>query len=152
MDEYLVYINRESHRFYFKNGEYHRENGPAIFRIKENEGILSRYNEVDLTNNGLYKEVFDLTHLNIVPFAFAQKHTIRSHPRCIMTNVLWDDGTIENYNKDLHSFGYFDVWFYLDGVSYSQENYDSIMESKKLHQELNKELDTIKISQKRLKI
>lgn len=152
MDEYLVYINRESHRFYFKNGKYHRENGPAIFRISGNEEILSKYNEVDLTNNGLYKEVYDLTHLNIVPLAFAKKHTIKSHSRSISTQVLWDDGTIENYNKNIHRFGYDDIWFFLNGVWYSQDKYDTIMESKKLHKELNQELDTIQINKKRLKI
>jgi hypothetical protein len=136
MDEYLVYVNREGHRFYYKNGEFHRENGPAIFRPTENQEILEQYNEVDLTNNGLYKEVFDLTHFDIIPLAFSEPFTVTSR-RGIEAKIIWGNGIVEKYHKSLQVFGYWDMWFYLNGDCYPQDEYDFIMKQKKIKKEYN---------------
>jgi hypothetical protein len=106
-DEYLVYVKSNGMRFYCKNKDLHRENGPAIVSEQDNA-------EYEILDKHLYKEVAQ-------PYA-KWPHIKVERYKNLYTNIVFSTSCGPNY--------------YLNGISYSKEDFDIIILKNKLEKEL----------------
>ncbi len=111
-DEYLVYTNpKDNTDYYYKNGQLHREEGPAI--LVENDKHLYS----NLSDKKLYKQITG-----------------------VLTEEMTETVSERNWNEEIKTYQrpiyYWSSRYYLDNKEYKKEEFYSLM----LEKELNKDL------------
>lgn len=108
-DEYIVIIEKIGNRFYYKNGQLHRESGPAYVPWKLKEEFTG------LEDQELYQKVF------------------KQHAKESEYESYASDGTtiLARARPDYPCY-------HLNGKEYNKEQFDSIILKQELDAQLNK--------------
>lgn len=103
-DEYIVKIDDNGNRSYYKNGKLHRETGPAYIVYKD----IDKFK--DLSDEYLYKEVYIKT----------------PKKEGKITTIYTDNGTIISYEAPIEYVYENENAYYLNGKYYLEQEFNAI--------------------------
>jgi hypothetical protein len=107
-DEYILKIQDDGTRFYYKNNKLHREAGPALINRRDVEKFSN------LVDEHLYKEV----------------HKKRPKKELKMVTIETENGPIFTYEGPIEY--HYSTEYYLDGKTYQEEEFNAILLEKEL--------------------
>lgn len=121
-DKYVVYIRKDGTRFYYKNNKLHRESGPAIVISDDKD----KYTKLD--DDSLYEKTFQPVLVDVREDMYEV--------------VKFPNGKIVTYETTM-TFYIFSQ-YYLDGMKYSEKEFQTIKLKENMEKDLAEKLENSK--------